>query len=746
MTHPMTASEARRLLIVDDDAIDRATIRRALSRTDLNLSVQDAEDGATAVALYRDRPFDIVLLDYQLPDGTGLEVLRTMLSLRDPLCVVIALTGLADKQGAIQMLSTGALDCLHKDELSPSALARAISYAEVRRRSEAKFRTLVASSNDPILVVDPAGLISYANATAERLFGRGNDEVIGRPIADLVTGDPFSGGELTCRGPEERIVEASATRLEWDGVPSHIISLRDVTERNRATRALRESECRVRALLDTIGQAVMVHRGLRPLFVNRAFADMFGFPAVDAVFRRPDLADRFPEEAQSRLLEHCEHLTTGARGSAIAEVRGRRIDGTEMSLELRLVPLPWGGGPAVCSMIDDVGKRREREQRALQAQRMESIGELTGGVAHDFNNLLTIIIGNLELIADGGDPAEIAASLEASRRAADKGAELVRRLLAFARQQVLDPKVVDINAVVSGMEELLRRSLSDSIALALTLAPDLPPVLIDAGQLENSLINLAVNARDAMPDGGRLVVETSRREVEEADSPDGAVGSYVEIAVTDTGTGIPETIRGRIFEPYFTTKPEGKGTGLGLSGVYGFVRQSGGQVSVHSEPARGTTIRLLIPASAGPAAGNGAPATDPVAAAQGRTVVLVVEDNPAVRAVAVSLLERLGYETLEAPDGPTALRIAETRPDIDCVFTDVVMPGGLSGPDLVERIRQIRPEVTVVYSSGYASGVFAAERARSDAWLAKPYTRRRLAEVLEQAFAGRRTRGDGDRH
>ena len=343
---------------------------------------------------------------------------------------------------------------------------------------------------------------------------------------------------------------------------------------------------------------------------------------------------------------------------------------------------------------------------------MEAIGHLTGGVAHDFNNLLTVISGGVETLQRmlatvplGSDDARVKRALGMIAQGATRAATLTHRLLAFARRQTLDPRPLDANKLVAGMSELLRRTLGESVALETVLAGGLWRTALDANQLENALLNLAVNARDAMPDGGKLTIETANTYLDEAYAAahdDVTVGQYVMIAVSDTGAGMDERILERVFEPFFTTKDIGQGTGLGLSQVYGFIKQSNGHVKLYSEEGQGTVVKLYLPRllSDRPEA---KPKTEEtrIPGGQGETI-LVVEDEPAVREHSVASLRELGYRVLAASDGHAAMRVLTREAEIAVLFTDVGLPGGMTGRQLAEAARVLRPELKVVYTTGYA--------------------------------------------
>jgi CheY-like chemotaxis protein len=366
---------------------------------------------------------------------------------------------------------------------------------------------------------------------------------------------------------------------------------------------------------------------------------------------------------------------------------------------------------------------------------MEAVGQLTGGLAHDFNNLLMVTIGNLDLLADDlRDFPKQRSLAETALAGALRGAELTRQLLAFSRRQTLQPKVVQINDFISGMTKLLQRTLGETIEVRMNLAADLWSANVDPSQVESALMNLAVNARDAMPSGGRLTIETTNKHLDEdyvALNPEAVPGDYVMLAVSDTGSGIPREILERVFEPFFTTKETGKGTGLGLSMVYGFIKQSGGHIKIYSEVDVGTSVRLYLPRAIKPDEEKavGTPMGD---AFMGRgETILVVDDNAEVRRTAVAQLERLGYRVREAADGPEAIAVLREIGRVDLLFTDVVMAGGMSGLDLAAQARATRPDLKVLFTSGFAENARNGGNFReTDDFLSKPYRRQELAEKV----------------
>jgi len=390
-------------------------------------------------------------------------------------------------------------------------------------------------------------------------------------------------------------------------------------------------------------------------------------------------------------------------------------------------------------------EQRENAEAALrQVQKMEAMGQLTGGIAHDFNNLLQVIIGNLEvlqrrnLVANDDAKRMVASAV----RGAERASTLTQRLLAFARRQPLNPKALDVNKLVNGMSELLHRTLGESITIETVLTGGIWRVAADANQLENALLNLAVNARDAMEAGGKLTIETGNAFLDEAYAQANEVtpGQYVLIAVTDTGTGMPDDVRAKAFEPFFTTKDVGKGSGLGLSQVYGFIKQSDGHAKIYSERGEGTTIKLYLPRLTTSGDGVQADVEQPVLPL-GSTdrLVLVVEDDADVRSHAVAILHELGYQVLEAADGPTALRTLEAQPEIKLLFTDVGLPGGLNGRQLADEARRRDPSLLVLFTTGYARNAIV-HQGRLDPGvelITKPFTFAALARKVNAIFEQR---------
>ncbi len=470
-------------------------------------------------------------------------------------------------------------------------------------------------------------------------------------------------------------------------------------------------------------------------------AEMYRICGVSGDRGQPTLADfvaHFQAEDRAELEDWLAHLQAGMARPRL-ELRLRRHGETRIAaIEGEPVIDEAGRIIRIAGTVQDVSERRQIEQQLVHAQKMEAVGSLTGGLAHDFNNLLGIIIGNLDLLNDQlpeGEPKELATD---ALEAALHGADLTLRLLAFARKQPLRPQRLNPNQLITDLSRLLGRTLGEAVQIELRLTPDLWSVLVDPAQLEATLTNLATNARDAMPGGGRLTIATRNGWVDDGAAgryPDVIPGEHVLIEVADTGTGIRPEILARIFEPFFTTKEVGKGTGLGLSMVFGFVKQSGGHINVSSTPGQGTVFRLHLP-RAEPGLDPASDAASRRTAPRGGETILVVEDNAAMRGIVVKQLQQLGYAVVEADTAADALEVLAAEPEIALLFTDVVMPGGMDGVALAREAVARWPRLRVLLTSGIPETYFRAGSAPGPhpRMLTKPYRRGELARAVRDAL------------
>jgi PAS domain S-box-containing protein len=659
------------------------------------------------------------------------------------------------------------------------------------RESEAFKSAILETALDCIVSIDERSRIIEFNPAAERVFGYTRAAAIGKSMPDLIMPPEFrerhhqglarylATGDAQVLGKRIEVtamrsdgthfpVELAITRTAGGGPALFTAYLRDITERKRAEDRLRESEARFRNMADNApvmvwttdptGYCTYLSRSWYE-FTGQTPETGLGFGWLDAT--HPDdkaeaerifIAANAKREAfrlEYRLLRtdgeyrwaiDAASPRFGPDGEFLGYV-GSVIDITERKdvedAQRRLNEL------LKQRVAEEIAERAKTEEQLRQAQKMEAIGHLTGGVAHDFNNLLTIVIGNLESLQrhlPANSPDRLRRSTENAMLGAKRAATLTQRLLAFSRRQPLEPKPVDINKVVSGMSDMLGRTLGESIEVQTVLAGGLWRIEVDPNQLESTLLNLVVNARDAMPSGGRLTIETANAHLDEAyaaKETEVIPGQYVVLCVSDTGTGMSKEVLSRAFEPFFTTKATGHGTGLGLSQVYGFVKQSGGHVKIYSEPGEGTTVKIYLPRFVG-AEDEQDPVPATVPDGQHAETILVVEDDDGVREYTSEILRELGYRILEAHDGPSALRQLD-RHKVDLLFTDVGLPG-MNGRQLVDAARKQHPKLKVLFTTGYARNAIV-HHGRLDPgvqMIGKPFTYADLAAKVRSVIDGNR--------
>jgi signal transduction histidine kinase len=504
-------------------------------------------------------------------------------------------------------------------------------------------------------------------------------------------------------------------------------------EKLAAERRLRAAQERQEAILRSL--PIVFHSRVAeppfaPIFVSDSVLGLTGFPAERFVDEADFGFSRIHPDDQPVVAEaHARALETGVYS---CEYRWQAADGRYVSLlDQGVLAPPEDGGPrAIFGTLIDYTERRSLEEQLAHARKMEAVGQLTGGVAHDFNNLLTVVLGNVSLLGKATLNARQKRQLDAVRQATERGRSLTQQLLAFSRRQHLSPVVLEVNALISTFAPLIRQAVGDAVTVSLELAAEPLNASVDPTQLESALLNLAVNARDAMPGGGSLRIAARRLE------------DWIEIEVADSGVGMAEDVRARVFEPFFTTKEVGKGSGLGLSQVYGFVRQSGGEVSVESGPGQGTVFRLRLTPSAEAAAPRqvSGPAPELVG---GDENILAVEDDPAVLSLTVELLQSLGYAVRTASDAAQAMAILKADPTIDLLFSDVVMPGGVSGLQLAREAKAFRDDLQVLLTSGYV-GADGPTKSTEFPLIDKPYEQPVLAAKLREMLDQRRTETDED--
>lgn len=481
--------------------------------------------------------------------------------------------------------------------------------------------------------------------------------------------------------------------------------------------------------------------GSQQVWCSEGLRTRFGLNPDDFASGKAMWSDHLHPDERDRIVQQQNDLMSTTSTWWKAEYRFRRQDGSYADVRDHgsILRDRHGNATRMVGSMVDVTKQNLIEAQLRQAQKLDAVGQLTGGIAHDFNNLLTVILGNTEVLADElGDTPRLQRLAEISANAAERGAELISRLLSFARKQPLNPQVVDVSQLILGIESLLRRTLPEDVELEIVRRGGLWKIEVDATQLETALLNLALNSRDAMPGGGHLTIEVDNVTLDDeyaASEPDVKAGQYVAIIVSDTGHGMPADVVSRVFEPFFTTKDVGKGSGLGLSMAYGFVKQSRGHVRVYSEPGEGTSFTLYFPRALSL---DDQIVQAPVAklVPRGQETILVVEDEDLVREYVVFQLTSLGYRVVAAPNGVKALELINTSPEIDLLFTDVVMPGGMGGRDLADAARLVRPDLKVLFTSGYTQNSMVHNGKIDDGvdLLGKPYRRDQLASKIRNAL------------
>lgn len=655
----------------------------------------------------------------------------------------------------------------HPHEEGVALYFRDITFERKREEQLRLLEAAVAQQKDVLIITEADSIdwpegprIVYVNDAFERVTGFSPADAIGKtpriqqgPETDpaqsariraaLERGEPVRAELLNYRKDGSaywKEIEISPVR-DAAGTITHWVSVhRDITERREAEAAVRESEERFRLVSMATHDAIWDYNIVAgTLWRNDRFRDVFGH---DCEVATPENWKRFiHEDDYERVVTSLNRAIEGDAVDWAEEYRFYHSDGRVAIVVDRGIISRDADGRAVRMLgsLRDVTENRIAEDRARKTERMEALGQLTGGIAHDFNNLLTVILGSTQMLAMRSQTKQLRDLAELAASAARRGADLTERLLAFSRRQPLMPESIDVGTALSGMEGLLRRTLPETITLTFSLKPDLPSVEIDPAQFETTILNLVINSRDAMPNGGRILIETDVAPNPPADNgvavgsdATTAAGPMTVVSVTDTGCGMTREVLQHVFEPFFTTKSDGKGTGLGLSTVYGFVRQSGGQVRVYSEPGRGTTVRLYLPCGEHLAAS----AVEEVALDDltGEGHILLAEDDALVRSHVTLMLTDLGYTVTAAEDGRSALKALETLENVDLLLSDVVMSGGMTGPELAVAVQERRPGIPVLFMSGYTENALLVDgRVPSDVHLlSKPFDREKLARMISQ--------------
>jgi PAS domain S-box-containing protein len=619
-------------------------------------------------------------------------------------------------------------------------------------------RRIFETSQDLILVSDSTGILVQVSPSSETILGYLPEEMIGRNAIEFIHSDDLDStrAELRAarRGQHTRNFDASYVHkdgrivmLSWMGtwsepVGRHFFVGRDMTESRRTQETLRESERQARGIIDTaIDAFVQVDQSGRILDWNSQAEVIFGWPRQDALGK--DFIELLIGEPDREVLKAGLARFLGSGRDQILqrrrEIMARRRDGREFRAELSATAVKTREGFILNGFLRDLTDKIAAEDRIRQAEKMEAVGQLTGGIAHDFNNILTVITGTIEILAEAvaKDP-QLAAITRMIDEAAARGADLTQHLLAFARKQPLQPRDIDINTLIIDTAKLLRPTLGEHIEIESVFEDETCAATVDPNQLTTALLNLALNARDAMPDGGKLILETGSVYLDENYAgmhTDVKPGHYALIAVSDTGIGIPAGILDKVFNPFFTSKGPGKGTGLGLSMVYGFVKQSAGHIKIYSEEGHGTTIKMYLPPGTGASVASEADSAPSVQG--GHETILVVEDDKLVRDYVLTQLHSLGYVTLDAANAAEAIALVEAGREFDLLFTDVIMPGAMNGRQLANELQKSRSGMRVLFTSGYTENAII-HHGRLDSGvllLAKPYRKSDMAGMIRKALA-----------
>jgi two-component system, cell cycle sensor histidine kinase and response regulator CckA len=775
----MLPPEALRILILEDVPMDAELVEYELERARIPFSSRRVDSRDDFLRELDQFSPDLILSDYTLPRFDGMAAL-SLARERAPSIPFLIVTGSVNEETAVGCMKAGATDYLLKSNLArigpaiEAALERSRAHAQKAEAeaalaaSEKRFRSLVQNSSDLVTIVSPEGTILYASDSAERIVGHTPGSLLGTSLLSYLDDRDVSAvegllknanGKASASGPIEFILHRADGSPVWlEAVGSNllndatirgiVLNARDVSERKRADRALRESEERYRDLFDNASDLVcMAAPDGSLLYVNKAWQQGTGYGEDE--IGRMQLLELVHPDCQAYYREVLERVLRGERLDHVELVFVPKA-GTPITVEGNLSCTFKDGQPSVVRGIyRDITERKRVEEHLRRAERMQAAGKLAGGVAHEVNNMMTGVIGFSEFLLRSLEPADPRRSdVEEIIRAGTRAADVTRQLLAFTRQQFLRPQVLSVNSVILEMEKLLRRSLGENNVLEFQLSPDAGELRADRGQVEQVLINLILNARDALVTNGRVTVQTANAEWDEVYAQrhggvDLPLGRYVMFAVSDNGCGMDRDVQERIFEPFFTTKPIGQGTGLGLSTVYGIVKQSGGYIWVYSEPAEGSVFKVYLPEASSGKTAEPVPERRAEVPAGGTETILVIEDEDIVRTLASRGLRDHGYVVIEARNGTQALHYIQQHPGtVGLVISDVVMPE-MGGRELGQSLARIDPDLPVLYMSGY-TGEDVVQRGLLDPgapFQQKPFTPAGLAtKVRRMLDHQRRTR------
>jgi PAS domain S-box-containing protein len=790
-TNGQWRGDVLKILIVDDSPEDRALIRFHLHNAySMRCEILEASTGRQALKLCAEEKPDCVLLDWRLPDMECQAALQS-LSEGEGECLVpvVVLTGM-DEDVAALALRAGAQDYIGKDLITAQSLSRAIHHSVERfallrqlRKERRRLELVSEAVNEGIWdLYVPDGLV-YRNDQWAKMLGYAPSEISAslstwkallhmedRPKALQAFEDHLAGrtaeyvsehrlrrrdGSWAWVQDRGRVVERDETgkalrvvgaQTDVDArrrVEESLRQLKNALERRIEKRSneLAEERAFSRSVIETSQTCISAYDSdLRIRIWNHASEKAFGVNAADALGRNVfEVLPSFRETGNESAMR------AALRGQTVSQEFNfsspdAELNGIYEAVYAPLRDLSGGRVTGLLAFFIEVTEHKALEAQLRQVYKMEAIGQLAGGVAHDFNNLLQAIIGQLTMIERRSANDEIKPLATSAIRSAMRAAKLTQQLLAFSRQQTLEPQTVEVGKLLNGMSELLRRSLGEQIEIDTISPSDLWLIFVDPNQLENAILNIAVNARDAMPRGGKLTLETSKVFLDEdyaASHADVTAGEYVMISIADTGTGMSKRVLEKMFDPFFTTKEPNRGTGLGLSMVYGFVKQSKGHINVRSELGGGTTIRIFLPRCSASLAETAKAPSRPPETTSAHEIILVVEDDDDVRAFTCDALKELGYRVLEAPDGIAAIGVLNENPDVSVVLVDVGLPGGLTGRALADAARWRRPAIKILFTTGYMQNAVVQDGAidASIQVLMKPFTLNQLAAKIHEVLS-----------
>ncbi len=738
------------ILLVEDVRADAELVERELKLAKLSFTIRRVETRAVFLQELAGSSPDIILADYSLPQFGALEVLELLQEQQSDVPVILV-TGSNSEEIAVHCMQEGAEDYILKASLKrlPAALRKTLKKRQADRerreaesalrRSEEKYRLITDNTRDLICLLDLEGHFLYASPSFERMLGQPVKDLLGTKCATLIYPDDVRALKEALdealffregRNIEVRFSHLNGGWLTFESAASYIFD--EAGKPQRALLVSRDTSDRKRAEKEIRKLAAFPRFNPNPVLEFAADGSLTYFN------------DAALEMARSLKKNHPQSILPLNTATVVKLCLSTGQNKLHLDTNIAGRVLSWSFFPVMANQLvhcyaEDVTERLNLEAQLRQAQKMESVGQLAAGVAHDFNNILTIIQGHAGLMSSESKlEPDLAESTRQIALAAERAANLTRQLLMFSRKQIMQPQLLNLNEVINNLSKMLRALIGEAVDLQRDTKDDLCPIYADLGMMEQILVNLSVNARDAMPRGGTLSIATRYVEID-ADyvqrHPEAKEGNYLCLSVSDTGHGMDAATLARIFEPFFTTKEIGKGTGLGLATVYGIVKQHHGWVEVESQVGQGTTFKTYLPVAT-----KGAP-REPVSKRRdvpgGDETILVVEDEPALRELVQEILEKKGYRVLEASTGVQALKIwEEHKNDIDLLLTDMMMPEGVSGRELAERVLQDRSDLKIIYSSGYSLDVVGSEPTFEDGmnFLQKPYDPETLALMVRNCL------------